>query len=183
MKNGMARQETLKSELVSLLPRLRRFARSLTRDPEMADDLVQEACERALGRLGQVQEGTRFDSWLYRIVHTRWIDRMRKGKTQSAHLAVVSNKIGSEAVGADSVIQFDRALDIKRALKTLPEEHLAAIMLVCVEGYSYAEAAEIVGVPTGTIASRVARARTVLSRYLFHKQQHGRRSSVISKKR
>jgi len=177
VKKKEARREILKGELVSLLPRLRRFARSLARDLEMADDLVQEACERALGRLGQFQEGTRFDSWLYRIIHTRWIDWVRKGKIQSDHLAVVSSKIRSEAAEADSTIRLDRALDLKRALKTLPEEHLAAIMLVCVEGNSYAEAAEIMGVPPGTVASRVARARTVLGRIIFHRQQHVQRSS------
>ena len=76
MEPGTAdhRHETLRRQLVGLLPRMRRFARSLAGDPSRADDLLQAACERALGRLDQVQEGTRIESWLYRIIYTQWVD-------------------------------------------------------------------------------------------------------------
>jgi RNA polymerase sigma factor (sigma-70 family) len=84
LNNIQLREEALRQEIVSFLPRLRRFARSLAKDPDKADDLVQAACERALGRLSHVREGTRLDSWLYRIIYTRWIDKMRRGKTRSA---------------------------------------------------------------------------------------------------
>ncbi len=170
MKNKL-QEEMLRTQMVRLLPRMRRFARSLVRDPEKADDLVQAACERALSRLNQVHEGTRLDSWLYRILYTRWIDRLRRGKTRSDHLVVLSNENRSKTAPADIVAGLETALDIKRALKALPEENLAAITLVSVEGYTYAEAAEVMGVPAGTVASRVARARTVLSRVLFHGQR------------
>lgn len=160
------REEALRQEIVSYLPRLRRFARSLARDPDRADDLVQAACQRALERLDQVREGQRLDSWLYRIVYTRWIDKLRRGKTRSAHLMVLSREdapiAGNNKPGRD----METALDIKQALEKLPAEHHAAITLVTIEGYSYEEAAAVLDLPIGTVASRVARARAMLGRLL-----------------
>jgi len=159
-------EEALRQEIVSFLPRLRRFARSLVRDPDRADDLVQAACQRALERLDQVRKGTRLDSWLYRIVYTRWIDTVRRGKTRSANLVVLNSEdapvAGNRVAGND----LAAAMDIKTALGKLPAEHHAAITLVSVEGYSYEEAASVLDVPVGTVASRVARARNMLGRLL-----------------
>ena len=148
---------------MALLPRLRRFARNLTGDPDRADDLVQMACERSLTRLGQYRDGTRFDSWLYRIVYTQWIDRVRRRQRQSAQTQTLRNL--QEISGADesSPRQIVSFMDIKNALGHLPEENKAAIVLVAVEGYTYAEAARVLGVPVGTVASRVARARNMLA--------------------
>src|SRR3984957_10540938 len=69
-------------QLIAVLPRLRRFARGLTGSATEADDLVQAACERALARVHQFQEGTRFDSWMFRIVQTIWIDQLRSRNTR-----------------------------------------------------------------------------------------------------
>jgi len=166
IKDITPREEALRQEIVSFLPRLRRFARSLAQDPDKADDLVQAACQRALERLGQVREGTRLDSWLYRIIYTRWIDTVRRGKTRSAHLVLLASEdapvAGNRLAGHD----LAAAMDIKQALGKLPAEHHAAITLVSVEGYSYEEAATVLDVPVGTVASRVARARTMLVRLL-----------------
>lgn len=166
IKQLTPREEALRQEIVSFLPRLRRFARSLARDPDRADDLVQAACQRALERLGQVREGTRLDSWLYRIVYTRWIDKVRRGKTRSANLVVLTREDASQAESGRAGNDLAAALDIKTALGKLPAEHHAAITLVSVEGYSYEEAASILDVPVGTVASRVARARNMLGRLL-----------------
>lgn len=168
MENAVTQEDALRYQMVGLLPRLRRFARSLAKDPDRADDLVQAACERALNRLGQVQEGKRLDSWLYRIIYTQWIDHLRRRKTRTARLVVVSDENKSGTPGTNSGERLDDALDLQNALNTLPQEHHAAIMLVCVEGYSYAEAAAVLEVPAGTVASRVARARTMLGRLLFN---------------
>jgi|GEM_PF-554760 len=165
--NREAKKEGLRRELVSLLPRLRRFSRGLTKDPVVADDLVQEACERALTRLDQVRDGTRFDSWMYRIVHTRWIDWLRKGKVRSEHLSMVPDKDAPDAIADGRAENPGVGLDVRRALQTLPPDQLAAVMLVCVEGYSYSEAAKILTVPAGTVASRVARGKGGLGRKLF----------------
>ena len=167
MKNALTREDTLRYQMVGLLPRLRRFAGSLAKDPDKADDLVQAACERALKRLDQLAEGTRLDSWLYRIIYTRWIDKVRRHKTRSAKLVLLTEQNKSGASGPDSGDHLAAALDLQNALNALPAEHHAALALVCVEGYSYAEAASVLQVPAGTVASRVARARTKLNTLLF----------------
>jgi RNA polymerase sigma-70 factor (ECF subfamily) len=166
IKDMTPREEALRQEIVSFLPRLRRFARSLARDPDRADDLVQAACQRALERLGQVSEGTRLDSWLYRIIYTRWIDTVRRGKTRSANLVVLTREDAPVAGNPMAGNDLAAAMDIKDAFGKLPAEHHAAITLVSVEGYSYVEAATVLDVPVGTVASRVARARNMLGRLL-----------------
>ena len=177
MSKTISRKETLRQEIVSLLPRLRRFARSLVRDPDKADDLVQAACERALDRLDHFREGTRLDSWLYRIIYTRWIDKLRRVKTRAANLVVLSPENASVNTDDEAGNYLATALDLKKALEALPAEHHAAITLVGVEGYSYKEAASVLDLPVGTVASRVARARSILARLLSHGRQHVLRPS------
>jgi len=171
------REEVLRLEIVGFLPRMRRFARSLARDPDRADDLVQAACQRALERLSQVREGTRLDSWLYRIIYTRWIDKVRRGTTRSAHLVVLAGEDVPAAANAKAAKDMATALDIKSALAKLPAEHHAAITLVSVEGYSYEEAASVLDIPVGTVASRVARARNMLGRLMVQGREDAPRSS------
>ena len=161
------REETLRDQIVGFLPRLRRFGLSLTKDLDTADDLVQGACERALTRLDQLREGTRLDSWLYRIIYTQWIDRLRRRQVRSEKLIVLSRETESRSVSSDPDLNLTTSLDVRTALESLPEEHRAAVMLVCVEGYSYAEAADVLNVPAGTIASRVPRARGMMSQRLL----------------
>ena len=124
------------------MPRLRRFARSLTGDADSADDLVQMACERSLKRLGQYRDGTRFDSWLYRIVYTQWVDRVRRRQRQSAQTETLRNLQAMSGAGESAPRRIVSFMDIKKALGHLPEENKAAIVLVAVEGYTYAEAAQ-----------------------------------------
>jgi len=172
-KNSLPREEALRQEMVNLLPRLRGFARSLTKEADKADELVQAACERALDRLNQVVEGTRIDSWLYRIVYTQWIDKLRRGKTRSSNLVFLNADHETVAAESDTGNRLADILDAKKALDILPAEHRAAITLVCVEGYSYEEAASVLDLPVGTVASRVARARATLGRFLAHERKQG----------
>ena len=167
-KKRISRQqeETLRDHIVSLLPRLRRFCLSLSKDIDRADDLVQGACERALSRLDQLREGSRLDSWLYRIIYTQWIDTLRRRQTRSDKLIVISREAESTSTWAESDFNLSTSIDVRSALESLPEDHRAAVMLVCVEGYSYAEAAGVLNVPAGTVASRVSRARSMMSRRL-----------------
>lgn len=185
MKNAGVRADALRDQMVGLLPRLRRFALGLARDTDRADDLVQAACERALQRLDQLEEGTRLDSWLYRIVYTRWIDTVRRRKTRSGKLILLSEESRSATQSTDSNERLDVALDLQNALNSLQKEHLAAIMLICVEGYSYAEAASVLEVPSGTVASRVARARSALGELLYNESaqilqvdKHGKNGGI-----
>ncbi len=157
------RETFLKEQMVMLLPRLRRFARSLTGDIELADDLVQRACERSLSRLGQYRDGTRFDSWLYQVVYTQWIDHLRRRKRRSEQAKKLKHLQKLSGEDHASPRQLHSFMDIKAALQHLPDKNRAAIILVAVEGHTYAEAATVLGVPAGTIASRVARAREMLA--------------------
>jgi RNA polymerase sigma-70 factor (ECF subfamily) len=157
--------DAFSERLVASLPRLRRFARGLTGSASQADDLVQSACERALTRQHQFQEGTRFDSWMFRIVQTIWIDQIRSRDVRKEDGEVEDERFGSD----EPVRRVEARLaleEVRRAAARLPAEQRAALMLVTVEGFSYKEAAEIAQVPVGTIMSRLARARVALTALL-----------------
>ena len=145
-------------EIVDLLPRLRRLARALTRDVTAADDLVQIAIERALSRRDQWRPGTRLDAWVMRIMKNAWIDETRSrgrwGKVLDAEEAGVNVSDGSG--------QTDEQLAIAQAMAGLPEEQRLAVALVLIDGLSYADAAEVLEIPPGTLNSRVVRGRMAL---------------------
>ncbi|HUB97405.1 MAG TPA: RNA polymerase sigma factor [Stellaceae bacterium] len=152
---------SITDQLIAVLPRLRRFARGLAGSAVTADDLVQSACERALARAHQFQEGTRFDSWMFRIVQTIWIDQLRARDVRKEESEDEGYQIGSD----ESVRRAEARMalrEVRTVLAELPPEQRAALMLVTVEGLSYKEAAEIAAVPVGTIMSRLARARVAL---------------------
>lgn len=148
-------------EIVQLLPRLRRLARSLARDAADADDLVQIALERALARQDQWSPGTRLDSWTFRIMKNAWIDETRNRSRWGRVLA--PPEAGSVvADGAASVETRLEARSAVEALAQLPEEQRLAVALVLVDGLSYREAAEVLEVPIGTLTSRLVRGRAAL---------------------
>lgn len=149
----------IREELIEMLPKLRRFAVGLSGNLQDADDLVQMACERALTKAHQWQPGTRLDSWLYRIIQNLWIDRGRSLRTrgESVDLDAVAGLADSSA---HRVAEIDSTLDgVCRALDRLSPEQREVLMLVGVAEHSYKEAAELLGVPVGTVMSRLARAR------------------------
>src|SRR6185437_13706195 len=152
---------SVSDQLIAVLPRLRRFARGLTGSAVEADDLVQAACERALSRAHQFQEGTRFDSWMFRIVQTIWIDHLRSRDIRREEAEDAGANVGTDEPGR--LVEARLALnEVRIALKGLPPEQRAALLLVTVDGLSYKEAAEVAEVPVGTIMSRLARARIAL---------------------
>jgi RNA polymerase sigma-70 factor, ECF subfamily len=149
-------------EITQLLPRLRRFAYALTGDPDKGDDLVQEGCARAFGHLDQWQAGTRLDSWMYRIVHNIWRDHDRAQRVRGIPTNLDS---APELRGQDGreVIEFRLTLNrVLKALEDLPPEQHVLISLVCFEGLSYQEAASVLGIPVGTVTSRLVRGRQAL---------------------
>ena len=150
--------------LFAVLPRLRRFARGLTGSATEADDLVQAACERALARAHQFQEGTRFDSWMFRIVQTIWIDQLRARDVRKEDGELPKN--GSDPTSGPRYRSSARPSEVRNAVDRLPPDQRMTLMLVTVEGLSYKEAAEVAGVPVGTIMSRLARARIALQQHL-----------------
>jgi RNA polymerase sigma-70 factor, ECF subfamily len=148
-------------QLIAVLPRLRRFARGLSGSAAEADDLVQAACERALTREHQFQEGTRFDSWMFRIVQTIWIDQLRSRNVRKETSEDEGYRVGSDEPlrRAEARLALD---EVRAAMGELPPEQRVALMLVTVDGLSYKEAADIAEVPVGTIMSRLARGRAAL---------------------
>ena len=146
--------------MLALLPRLRRFAVGLARDAADGDDLCQATVARALDRRAQWQPGTRLDSWMYTMMRNVWIDEQRARRRRGETFVPEEAGMG---VGADGGQEAAAELDvIQRALHTLPDEQREAVLLVMVEGWSYKEAAGIVGCPVGTLNSRLVRGRDAL---------------------
>ncbi|MGH8856002.1 MAG: RNA polymerase sigma factor [Telluria sp.] len=150
-------------ELAALLPRMRRFARSLTFHREDADDLVQVAMERALGHSHQYTEGTRLDSWLFRIVRNAWVDEVRSRVRRDDLFAPEDE---GEHVGRDTMEAHHQHMAVQKAMSLLSEEHRVVVALVLVDGLPYKEAAEVLEIPIGTLTSRLARARDALQKLL-----------------
>ncbi|MCD2341923.1 sigma-70 family RNA polymerase sigma factor [Ideonella azotifigens] len=151
----------VRHQIAALLPRLRRFGRTLARHPADADDLVQIAIEKALNRIDQWAPGTRLDSWMFRIMQNAWIDEVRARERRDQ--TFLPEEAGAEVGVQDS--QLD-ALAVRRAVAQLGDEQRAAVGMVLVEGFSYQEAAELLGIPIGTLTSRLARAREALQAWL-----------------
>jgi len=155
--------DALRDSLVTLLPRLRRFGRAVTRHREDADDLVQLAVERALLHAAQWQAGTRLDSWMFRIMKNAWIDEVRARQRRAA---VLLPEEAGEHVGVATQDRHDDALAVQQAMNRLNDDQRLVVALVLVEGLPYKEAAEVLGIPIGTLTSRLARAREALQALL-----------------
>jgi len=161
---------SVQAQIVASLPRLRRFARTLTRHAQDADDLVQIAVERALRRIDQWRPDASMSSWLFGIVRNAWIDESRARQRRSRLFAP------EEAAGQVGVPAVDHAaelLSIRAALERLPDDQRLAVGLVLVEGLSYKEAAQVMGVPIGTLTSRLARGRLALESMLLEADAPG----------
>lgn len=150
-----------KRELIHLLPRLRRFARTLTRDAADADDLVQSACERAITRMGQWQTGTRLDAWVYTMMRNLWISELRKRKVRLGQ-GVVDAEMAELPSNSASSEESTFTRQVGRMIEALPEGLSVVLLLVGVEEHSYSETAEILDIPIGTVMSRLSRARAAL---------------------
>lgn len=161
--NTLGTQQTVHEQIVTLLPRMRRFARNLTRNPHDADDVVQIALERALTRLDQWRSDARLDSWMFKIVRNAWIDEVRaRGRRNKIFLAAEAG----DNVGTDPIARETELMSVQSAMARLPEDQREAVSLVLVEGLPYREAAEVLDVPIGTLTSRLARGRNALQAML-----------------
>jgi RNA polymerase sigma factor (sigma-70 family) len=148
--------------LTALLPRLRRFAHALSRNPADADDLTQATVERALRSRSQWEPGTRLDSWLYRIMRNLWVDTVRsRGRREDLHAPVEE----AERIGEDPRAAIDASIDLRRAMNAmqrLPDEQREIVALILIEGFGYRECSEILNLPIGTVSSRLVRGRNAL---------------------
>lgn len=148
------------TSIVDLMVPLRRYARSLTRDSLRADDLVHDALVRAL-ESGQIHRpNTNLRTWMMTVLHNVFIDDQRRKRVESRHaesLVQMSDEVAQPA--QESQV---RLAQIRRAFLTLPEEQRAALHLVTLEGMAYADAAAVLGIPIGTLMSRLGRGRAAL---------------------
>ena len=162
----MDRNLSFEDGLAALLPRLRRFAHALSRNSADADDLAQATIERALRSQGQWVSGTRLDSWLYRIMRNLWIDTVRaRGRREDLHSPVEE----AEQVGEDPRGAIEAAIDLGKAMaamERLPDEQREIVALILIEGLGYRECSEILGLPIGTVSSRLVRGRNALLQLL-----------------
>jgi RNA polymerase sigma-70 factor (ECF subfamily) len=167
-KHDLDRQ---REELLAALPRLRRFARSLTGNRQDGDDLMQTTVERALQR-GWPQ-GVEALPWLFKVCKNLWIDELR-ARTVRVKAAQTRELDEEPTISGEAVAIAELGLrEVERALESLPAEQRAVLALVAVEGLSYREAADVLETPIGTVMSRLARARAALAERLGERAASG----------
>jgi RNA polymerase sigma-70 factor, ECF subfamily len=148
-----------KSQMVALIPSLRAFARSLCGNPDMADDLAQEAMTRAWKARGSFTLGTNFRAWMFMILRNIFYTTIRKNSRMTSWDPEIAERLLVEPATQHVGIEL---ADVQKALNKLPPVQREMLMLVAAEGVSYEEAAIIAGCAIGTVKSRVARARAAL---------------------
>lgn len=153
---------TLKQDLIALLPRLRRFAFTIARSAADADDLVQEACIRALTRQDQWNPAQPLDRWVFRILRNVWIDEVRKRQVRTGQGQIPAED-ASELISVETGEARFAERELHRKITEMPDELGLVVLVVSVEGYSYKEAAELLDIPVGTVMSRLHRARKQLA--------------------
>jgi len=142
------------------IPRLRRYARALTRDVTAADDLVQDCLTRALSKVHLWQKGTDLRAWLFTILHNQYVNHVRRAVREGSAVGLTD----TEPMLTSAPNQGKRLelRDLERAIAKLPEEQRSVLLLVGLEGMRYEEVAAVLDVPVGTIRSRLSRGREML---------------------
>ena len=143
--------------LVELIPRLRRYARALTGDRAASDDLVQDTLERAWAKLHLYRRGTDLRAWLFTVMHNVHVNRVRATRPTDP-LEEEMAELAQRPTQGDALA----VRDLDRAVARLPEEQRAVLLLVALEDMSYEEVARTLGIPIGTVMSRLSRAREKL---------------------
>ena len=160
------------------IPRLRRYARSLVRDVAGADDLVQNCLARALAKLDLWREGTDLRAWLFTILHNQYVNHVRRSvRTGTSIEFDEAAKPLSRPANQEAGLQLR---DLDRALARLPEEQRAVILLVGLEGLPYADVGAALGVPVGTVRSRLSRGRLALRQLMDVPTDRGERCPTKS---
>ena len=147
-------------EIESCVPALRRYARALTRNADRADDLVQDCLERAIRKRGLFAPTGPMRAWLFRILVNLWRNGARSEQRRGEHVPLHSLVV--EPAVAPTQPGWIALGEMSRAIERLPDEQRETLLLVVLEGVSYEEAGRILGVPVGTVMSRLSRARAAL---------------------
>jgi RNA polymerase sigma-70 factor (ECF subfamily) len=145
------------------IPRLRRYARALTRDLSRADDLVQSCLTRAISKQHLWQPGTDLRAWLFTILHNQHVNDVRRSVREG--IAVELGEVHQQTVQSNAIPSLELR-DLERAMGKLPAEQRAVILLVGLEGMAYEEVAAVLNVPVGTVRSRLSRGRDQLRRLM-----------------
>lgn len=159
-------EDTIKTEMIRLLPKLRSFALRLCRNPDQADDLVQTTCERAIRSLDQFDPATRLDSWMFRILQNLYFNTVRDtaNRARLYDLAMLDFEESYDgAKAAASSLELQR---VQVFIGELEEDSREVLLKIAIEGRSYKDVAEELDVPIGTVTSRLARARLKLRDWL-----------------
>ena len=146
------------------IPRLRRYARALTRSADRADDLVQEVLIRAIAKAHLWQTGTDIRAWLFTIMHNQYVNMVRRVMREEATIDI--EQMSRSFVATTDPTASCQLRELERALACLPDEQREVILLVGLEGMSYEAAAQVLSVPVGTVRSRLSRGREALRRML-----------------
>jgi RNA polymerase sigma-70 factor (ECF subfamily) len=150
--------------LVALIPRLRRYARALTGERFRADDLVQDTLERAIAKWALWRPGTDLRAWTFTIMHNVYVNQVKRSVLAAESLGPEAGMdLEDGAASADTLAQLNA---LNAALQRLPDEQRELLLLITLEGFSYDEAAHTLGLPIGTVMSRLARARAKLAALL-----------------
>src|SRR6185503_10457699 len=146
------------------IPRLRRYARALTRNIERADDLVQDTLVRALAKQHLWQAGTNLRAWLFTLMHNQHVNDVRRANREGVNVDV--DDVAAVLVANTDPTSSRQLRELERGLARLPLEQRESILLVGLEGLRYDEAAAILGVPIGTVRSRLSRGREALRKLM-----------------
>jgi RNA polymerase sigma-70 factor (ECF subfamily) len=152
-----SRRESFGTALITQLPALRRYARALVGSSALADDLVQDCIERALRQWEGLRDGQRLASWLRSILHNLYVDELRRNRTRGheQEIAELADELSFSAPAHDGTMAFE----FVRAMDSLSVEHRQVLLLVGLEDMNYREIAAELGIPIGTVMSRLARGR------------------------
>jgi RNA polymerase sigma-70 factor, ECF subfamily len=174
-----ALRERFEREVLPLLPNLYSAALRMTRNPADAEDLVQETYLRAYRGFSGFEEGTNLRAWMYRILTNTFINSYRKKQREPVTVQdddldewYLYDRLGESGVEPSAEAEVIRSMpdeDVQRALEALPEGFRLAVLLADVEGFSYKEIAEILGIPIGTVMSRLHRGRRALEKALWER--------------
>ena len=143
------------ADITAQIPRLRRYARALTGDRTSADDLVQDTLERAWGKLHLWRSGSDIRAWMFSIMHNTFINHVRRKQLDTVSMDEDALEIPTRAIHEDNL----QVRDLASALDKLPYEYREVLLLIGLEQMSYEEAAQVLGIPLGTVMSRLSRGR------------------------